>query len=150
VDFEKQGVIEQGVGGADGGVKALKMPDLSDALMPGGEAHQFLCLGQRGGDGLFHQDIDASLDQRARDLEMVSRRDCNRRRLNFAIGEELLQGAESAGVELARHGVGAGCVGIYYRREVDRLALLFQFVIHAGVVPSERACANYSYIDTRR
>ncbi len=81
---------------------------------------------------------------------MVARGHRNGGGLNFAIGKELFQGAESARVELTGDRVGSGRVGIHNRREVNRLALLFQFVIDACVVPSKRACANYSYINARR
>jgi hypothetical protein len=143
-------VIEQRIGGADGCVETLEVADLSDALMPSREPYEFLRLGQRGGDWLFHQDIDAGFDQGARDAEMVARGHGNGGRLNFVPGEKLVQRSESAGVEFASHGLGSGWVGIDNRRQVDRLALPFQFVIDARVIPPERAGADYSDINAGR
>jgi hypothetical protein len=118
--------------------------------MLGSEPYQFLRLGERGGDWFFHQDIDAGFDQGARDAEVVARGHGNGRGLNFVPGEKLVQRSERAGIEFASHGVGPGWVGIDNRREVDRLALSFQFVIDARVIPPERAGADYSDINAGR
>jgi hypothetical protein len=70
--------------------------------------------------------------------------------LNSVPGEKLVQRSEGAGVEFASHGLGSGWVGIDNRRQVDRLALSFEFVINARVIPPERACADYSDINAGR
>jgi hypothetical protein len=148
VDFKKQRVVEQRVRGPDGGIEALKVAYLGNAPMLRGEENEFFRLGQGGGDGLFHQHIDARFDQGARDAEMVARGNGNRGGLNFVPGKQLVQRAESTSVELTRHGVGSGGVGVDNGGQMDGLALPFQLVVDAGVVPPEGASADYGNLNT--
>jgi len=147
VDFKEQRMVEQRISSPDGRIEALEVANLSDAPVLHSQLYEFVGLGQRGGDRLFHQDIDACFDEGTHDAEMVARGHRNRRGLNFVPGKQLVQRAESTSVELTRDGVGSGCVGIHNRREMNGLALLFQLVVHASVVPPKRACADYGNIN---
>ena len=68
--------------------------------------------------------------------------------LHFAVrGDQLLDRAEGAAAEFAGDGVGARHVGIHHAHQADRLALLRQLVIDAGVVASEGAHADHGDVD---
>jgi hypothetical protein len=75
-------------------------------------------------------------------------RDCNRGGLDFAVrGEKLLERTERAASEFAGGGISAQQVGIDHADQADGLACLFQLLVDAGVIASERACADYGDID---
>jgi hypothetical protein len=54
-------------------------------------------------------------------------------------GQHLFDRTEGAAPEFACHRVGSVEIGIDYAHQPDRLALLFQFLIDAGVVASKNA-----------
>jgi hypothetical protein len=75
---------------------------------------------------------------------MVHGRYRHRRRLNFAVGGNQLQyRAESPAPELARNSIGSVHIGIDDSHEPDRLSLLFEFLVDAGVVTSKNSNADY-------
>jgi hypothetical protein len=68
---------------------------------------------------------------------------------DFAVrGEHLLDGAEGAAAELARHCVGTVEIRIDHTYKSNRLALLFEFAVNAGVIASENT--NTDYCDGNR
>jgi hypothetical protein len=67
VRLKEHGHVDVGVHGEDGGVEALQVADLKDALMTRGHSDKRVGFGQRRCDRLFDQDIDAGLEQCAGD-----------------------------------------------------------------------------------
>jgi hypothetical protein len=65
--LKEHGHVDVGAHGKDGRVEALQVADLKDALVTRGQSDERVGFGQRGGDRLFDQDIDAGLEQCAGD-----------------------------------------------------------------------------------
>lgn len=59
----------------------------------------------------------------------------------------MIDGTERADTKFLSDGVRANRVGVDNGGQMDRLTLLFQFVIHAGVIASESAYAYDGYIN---
>jgi hypothetical protein len=147
VDFEKHGAADERERGADGGIEALEMTGLGDALVLGGDAQQFVGFGERGGHGLFDEDVDASFHEGTVDIEMEDGGDGDGGGLHFAVGgQELRDGAEGFAVELAGNGIGARGIGIDHAYQTDAARLL-QLAIDAGVIMAESADADDGNVD---
>jgi hypothetical protein len=147
VDFKKHGAGEEREGGADGGIEALEMTGLGDALALGGDAEEFIGFGERGGDGLFDEDVNAGFHEGAGDRQVEDGGHGDGRGLDFAVsGQELGDGAEGFAVELAGNGVGAGCIGIDDADQTDAAGLM-ELTIDAGVIASEGADADDGDVD---
>ena len=73
---------------------------------------------------------------------MCKRGHRNRGRLNLIAGEQLLDGAEGARAILAGEGIGASRFSVHDRGQLDRLTLLRELVVNAGMVASEGAHAD--------
>ena len=143
VDFEKHRMSQDGDRGADGGIEALEVSDLRDALVLGGEVNEFVGFVKRSGERLFDEDVDAGLHEFAGDVHVMDCGSGDGRGLQLAVrGEHLRDGAESFAGEFAGDRIGAGSVGINDAEKADRLALLFEFFVDAGMVASEDACPD--------
>ncbi len=69
--LEEHGLGEERDGRPHRRIEALQVSGLSDAAMPPGEFDQLVGFGDRGGERLLNQDINAALDQFAGDAEMA-------------------------------------------------------------------------------
>ena len=148
VDFEKHGLGDERGGGANCWIESFEMTDLADATQALGEANQFIGFRERCGKRLFDQDVDTRFHQGSRSFKVPDRGHRDRRRLDLAVGSnQLFDGTESAAAEFAGDGVGSSRVGIDDAHQADRLSLLRQLVIDAGVVVSKCAHANHGYVD---
>ena len=58
-------------------------------------------------------------------------------------GEHLVNRPKRAAAELARYGVGAGEIGIDHAHQPNRVSLLLEFMLDAGVIASEDAYPDY-------
>ena len=63
VRLKEHGHVDVWLHGEHCGVEALQMANLKDALMTRGQIDECVGLGQRRGDRLFYQNIDAGLNQ---------------------------------------------------------------------------------------
>lgn len=70
VRLKKHRGIQQRANCGDGGVEALEVADLEDALGGCGEGGELAGFVEGGGDGFFNQDIDASAEELLRDFEV--------------------------------------------------------------------------------
>jgi hypothetical protein len=62
---------------------------------------------------------------------------------DFAVGgQHLANGAKAAAAELACHGIRTTQVGIDNSDQANGLTLLFEFLVNAGMIPSENAYAH--------
>jgi len=78
----------------------------------------------------------------------MNRRNRNRGSLQFAVGrEQLIEGTEGPASELAPNRVSPSNVLIDHAQQTQRLTLLLEFLVHAGVISPERAHADYSDVD---
>lgn len=74
---------------------------------------------------------------------MVHRWNGDRCRLHFAVSsQELLHGAKSFAFKLARHRVGASCIGIDNAEQAHGLALQLEFLVDSGMIAPEDAYAH--------
>src|ERR1700741_4881239 len=79
---------------------------------------------------------------------MVNGRDRNGSGLDFTVrGEQLVERSERSAVEFAGHCVGAGYISIDHAEQSQRLALLLEFFINAGVVTAESADSHHDDVD---
>src|SRR5215475_1357660 len=79
---------------------------------------------------------------------MIDGWDGDRGSLNLTVrGEELIERSEGAAVEFAGDGVGARDVAIDHAEQAERLALLLEFLVDAGVVASEGADPYHRDVD---
>ena len=67
VRLKEHGHVDVGLDGEDCRVEALQMADLQDALVARCERDELIGFGERGGDGLFDQHVDAGFEKRAGD-----------------------------------------------------------------------------------
>ncbi len=63
VGLEEHGVVERGQGGGDGGVEALEMADLHDAVVLLREGKNVVGLVEGGGEGFFDEGVDAGAEE---------------------------------------------------------------------------------------
>ena len=68
---------------------------------------------------------------------------CNGRGLNFVPGKQLVHRSECPRIELAGHGISTVYVRIDNRGKMDGFALLFKFVINAGMISPKGAGADH-------
>ena len=66
VGLEEHGVVDAGGEGGNGGIEALEVTDLDEALMLIGEADEGICLGEGGSDGLFDEHVQAGVQKASR------------------------------------------------------------------------------------
>ena len=79
---------------------------------------------------------------------MVDSRYRNRGGLDFAVrGEELVERSEGAAAKLKGYGIGTGHVAVDHAKQAERLALLLEFLVDAGVVASEGADPYHHDVD---
>jgi hypothetical protein len=71
----------------------------------------------------------------------------NRRCHDLIKCEQLLNGTESSSSVLAGYLVGSGRIGINHRRKPYGKSLLCKFVIHAGMIFTERTRPNHRDIE---
>ena len=64
VGLKKHGTAEIGLDGEDGGIETLQMAGLEDAVAIRGSGKQVVGFGQRCGEGLFDQQVEAGFEQR--------------------------------------------------------------------------------------
>ena len=68
--------------------------------------------------------------------------------LDFAMGgEQLVERSEGAAIEFAGHGIGARHIAIDHAQQAERLALLLELLVNAGVVAAEGADSHHGDVD---
>src|SRR5215472_8147177 len=73
----------------------------------------------------------------------MHRRNRHRRSLNFAVGrDQLHHGPERLTTELPRNSISPIHIRVHHSQEANRLSLLFEFFVHAGMVASKNAHAD--------
>ncbi len=103
VAFKKHGAGEEGKHGGDGRIEALEVTDLKDAMVLLRRERAGRRLVERGGEGLFDEDVEAGLKQFGDDRGVLRgwERRRRRRRGNGSGGEggeEQVNGREEGGV----------------------------------------------------
>jgi hypothetical protein len=121
---------------------------LRNALVRLRQPEEFVGLRQRCRQRLFDEHIDPGFHQLASNGQMMNCRDCHRRALHFTVsGDELIERPERPATEFPAHGVGAGNVLVDHTQQAERLALLLQLFVDAGMVAAERAHTDDGDID---
>ena len=150
VRLEEHGHVDVGVDGEDGGVEALQVADLEDALVTRGQLDERVGFGERGGDRLFDQNIDAGLEQCAGDGGVGAGGDADGGGVELdlaggARGEAGVDVVEDAGCGENRIAAPAGAGGIAFDdgREADGIAgSCAQFANDAEMIAAEGAGAD--------
>jgi hypothetical protein len=135
VRLKEHGHVDVGLYGKDGWVEALQMANLKDAAMPHGQIDERVCLGQRRGDRLFYQNIDAGLKQCASDRRVGAG--------GYTHG---------GGVELDLAGGARGEAGVYVREEAGLRKIGLQCLPARGIAFDDshktegiaRSCAQFA------
>ena len=63
VCLEEHGAVEVGLDGGNGGIEALEVSDLQDALFSAGQIDQGVGFLDGGGDGFFDEQVDARMEE---------------------------------------------------------------------------------------
>lgn len=147
MDLKKHGLGNKRQGGTNGRIKALEMPNLGNTAVLVGDRNQFVGFGQRGGQRLFNEHVNAGFHQSSGDAEMVGSGNDNGGGLDsfgFAESPEVRGGAYS---KFFSYGLGTSEVGVGDSCQSNRLSLLLELAINAGVVASEDASADDRNVD---
>ena len=127
-------------------VEALEMTDLCNPLVSGRQLDKFVGLSESCGQRFLDQYIDAGLNEIASHGKMMNRGRRHRSSTNFTMGgHHLMDRAERPAAKFAGNLVGAIQIGVNHSQQTDRLPLLFEFFVDAGVISSEDAHAHHRY-----
>jgi hypothetical protein len=144
--LEEHGAGELGLDGEDGGVEALKVADLEDAVVPGGEGDEGVGFREGGGDGLFDEAVDAGLKKLRRGVVVMDGGNGDGGGVEAEIGAEggFYCWEDGDGV-LGGYGLGAGGVVLNGGGEGDVGAggILGELVVDAKVVGAEGSGSGY-------
>jgi hypothetical protein len=88
VSLKKHGTAQRGLDGQDGGVEALQVAGLKDALAIAGFPDQVVGLREAGGEGLFDKQIEARIEQGGGDGMMMNGGNGHAGRVEMKIGGE--------------------------------------------------------------
>jgi hypothetical protein len=79
---------------------------------------------------------------------MIDRRHSDGGGLDFAVrSEQLFERSEGAAPELAGDGVSARHIAVDNTEQAESLSLLFELLVDAGVITSERAYSDHGDVD---
>ncbi len=148
MDFEKHRPGDQRGSGANRGIESLQVSDLTDAAEALRQANQFVGVGQRGSQRLFHQNVNSGFHQSAGNLAMVDGGHGDGGGLHFTMrGDELFDRTKGPAAKFAGNGVGSLGIGVNDSHQPNCFALLRELVIDAGVVASEGAHADNRHVN---
>src|SRR5260370_3509027 len=120
------------------------MTNLRNPLVCGRQADKFLGLSESCRQRFLDQYINAGLHEVASDGKMMNRGRGHRSSTNFTIrGHHLTNAPEGSAAELAGTLVGAIDIGGNDSQQADRLPLLFEFFVDAGVVSADYDHSHY-------
>lgn len=147
VSLEEHGVMGAGGQGCDGGIEALEVAYLDEALVLVAELNELVSLGQGRGDGLFNQDVDAGSEERGGGGEMAGCGDAD----GGGMGLNVLEAGVKVG-EYRDAGLGGDCLGAFGVRlddgsKDDREACGLQFAVDADVIAAEGTGAADNYLN---
>ncbi len=126
--------------GQHGGIEALQVAGLQDALALFCARNQVVRLGQRGGQGLFDQQVEAGIEQRRGNRMMVHRWNGHSGGVQLQIGRQqfVWRGEDGNRVFGCVFG-GAGCVRLNGGNQGDALPAGLQFAVDAEMVLAKGA-----------
>jgi hypothetical protein len=123
--LKEHGAMEEGQSGEHGWIEAFEVADLQNAVALSGQPDKRRSFAERGGDGLFEENIDIRIEQCGRYLEVSRRRNADRGSVKMEIaraqgGKAFLDGGKDAercigpdllegggiGIDHCRHGHG--------------------------------------------
>lgn len=81
--LKEHGPLEARLHGENGGVEALQVAHLQDALVQFGATNQVVGFVQAGGDGFFHQDVEAGFKELCSNGMMLHGRNGDRNGVEF-------------------------------------------------------------------
>jgi hypothetical protein len=149
VRLKEHGHVDIGVHCEDGGVEALQVADLEDALVARGQNDERIGFGQRRCDGLFDQDIDAGLEQGASDCGVSAGGHAYRRGVKLELagcarGEARVYVVKYMGVGKIRlQRLPTRGIAFDDGRKADRVAgSCAQFANYAKMIAAEGTCAD--------
>jgi hypothetical protein len=131
-------MVEVLAGGGDGGVEALEVSGLDDAVVLCGEGEDAVGVGERGGEGFFDEEVYAGGDEGLGCGGVVDGGDADGRGMELACcGDGIFDGWKCGDVEVFG-GLSEGCGGgVDDGGELDGLAGVLEFAIDAKVVSAE-------------
>jgi hypothetical protein len=141
--LKEHGPAQLGLHGEHGGVEALEVSGLENALLLFGESDEIVGFGQRGGQGLFDEKIEARVEQRGGDRVVMDRGHGNTGGVEMKVGHKhfVCCGKDRDGV--VRGGLGcARGVGLNGGDQRDRLPGRFKLAIDTKMVAAEGARAG--------
>jgi hypothetical protein len=136
--LEEHGLVKVLAGGGDGGVEALEVAGLDDAVVLRCEFEDAIRVGEAGREGFFDEKVYACGEEGLGCGGVVDGGDADGGGMERACGGEgFLDGWECGDVEVLR-GLGEGCgVGVDDGGELNGLAGLLEFAVDAEVVSAE-------------
>jgi hypothetical protein len=129
--------------GEDGGVEALEVAGLEDAVTTVRAGDEIVGLGEGGGERLFDEQIEAGVEELRGHGVVKDRGHGDRGGVEMKVGgEQGLGSGEDRNSVLGGVVLGAGGIGIDGGNQGDRLTGLFQLAIDAEVILAEGAAAR--------
>lgn len=139
--LKEHGVIEERASGSDGGIEALEMAGLEDAVVGGSGVDEMGGFGNAGGDGLFNEDVNACLEKSLRYGEMRGGGRANGGGVEGDVaaqtGGETLRERRVDGDGRFSGSSGARWVGLDNSGEMDGCAFLLECLIDAQMVAAK-------------
>ena len=142
--FKEHGTAKLGFDGEDRWVEALEVAGLEDSAVLFGECDQVVGFGQRGGQGLFYEHVEAGFKQRRGYIVVVDGGDGDRGCVELEVGGEQGGDVGKDGDVVLGGGIGgAGGVGLDGSYQSYGLTGVLQLTVDAEVVAAKGARAAH-------
>lgn len=147
VALKEHGLEEMPTSGSDGGVEALEMSGLDDAIVLAAEFEDAVGIGEALGYWLLDEEVDTCGEEWGSRVGVMGGGDADRGRVELCGCERRFDGREDGDVEFL---CGFGCYGwvnVDQSGELDGLAGLFEFAIDAEVIAAEGSGSDDGYAE---
>ncbi len=148
--FKEHGAAQLRLDGEDGGIEALQMAGLQNALALFRALDQIVGLGERGGQRLFDQQVEAGIEQSRSYLMMVHGGNGDAGGVQMQIGrQQFVHGREDGDCVFGCRIGCAGAVRFDGCHQCNAEAGLLQFAVNTKVIAAKGPGSGYGYAQNR-